>query len=386
MDGQRVFQHGGDGTVKTLVEFCRFARANGLTTSTKETLGCLQALRTVRITDLHTLKFALRAVLCSSKDDWDSFDDLFAAFWHGVAARQGGNPRKPGDRVLREQATEEKGKASWVLGANGVDSGVEPKSEAKTITGASAYERLRKVDFSQVPQHDMADLERISQRLLRQMSSRVSRRLKPRKSRGQVDLRRTIRLNVSRGGEPIDLCHRARRLQPPRLVILLDVSGSMNLYSLFLLRFAHALASRSRRVDAFIFSTCLIEITNLLRASRLTDTLEALSESTAVWSGGTRIGASLLEFNCTYAKKLLSRRTYLIILSDGWDTGEPELLSHELRAIKRRVNRLIWLNPLLGLPDYEPVTRGMSAALPYIDVFAPAHNLDSLLDLEGQLR
>jgi len=386
MDDQRAFQQGGDGTVRTMVEFCRFARANGLRTSTKETLGCLQVLRNARITDLRTLKFALRTVLCSSKDEWDLFDDLFNGFWHGAEARQGGDARKPSDCVLRDGAMEEKGNAFCVLGVNEVSSEVELQDEAKATSGASACERLRRLDFSQVPQHDMADLERISQRLLRQMSRRVSRRLKPRKSRGQLDLRRTIRLNVSRGGEPMDLSHKARSLQPPRLVILLDVSGSMNLYSLFLLRFAHALASRSRKVDAFIFSTCLVEITGLLRARRLVSTLEALSETTAGWSGGTRIGASLLEFNRTYGKKLLSRRTHLIILSDGWDTGEPELLSDELRAIKRRVRRLIWLNPLLGLQDYEPVTRGMQAALPYIDVFAPAHNLDSLLDLESQLR
>jgi len=381
-----VFRDPADGTVRALLEFCRFARANGLTTSTKETLGCLEVLRTARITELHTLKFALRAVLCSSKDEWDLFDGLFDRFWRGTAERHVSGSKKSSPSTLRDRTTQEKGSAPWVLGANGIDHGVDPRDEAKAMAGASICERLRKIDFSQVPQHDMADLERISQRLLRQMSRRVSRRLKPRKSRGQVDLRRTIRLNVSRGGEPIDLGHRARRLQPPRLVILLDVSGSMNLYSLFLLKFAYALASCSHRVDAFIFTTCLVEITSLLRRRHIGAALEALAGTATGWSGGTRIGDSLVEFNRTYGKRLLSRRTHLIILSDGWDTGEPELLSHELRAIRRRVRRLIWLNPLLGLEHYEPVTRGMSAALPYIDVFAPAHNLDSLLDLEGQLR
>jgi uncharacterized protein with von Willebrand factor type A (vWA) domain len=386
MGEQPVSQDRYESPVRTIVEFCRFARANGLEASTKETLGCLEALRNAHITDIPTLKFALRAVLCSSKEAWDLFDDLFNRFWQGDAARRAGESRTSSPHPSCAEMVPRKGSLSLVLGANGVDSGVQPREEAKTVAGASRYERLRKIDFSEVPQQDMADLERIAQRLLRQMSRRVSRRLKPTKSRSQVDLRRTIRLNVSRGGEPIDLSHRGRRSQQPRLVVLLDVSGSMNLYSLFLLRFAYALAICSDRIAAFIFSTCLIEITRLLRAQRLTATLQALSETTAGWSGGTRIGASLLDFNRTYGRRLLSRHSYVIILSDGWDTGEPELLSRELRAIKRRVSQLIWLNPLLGLEHYEPVTRGMSAALPYVDVFAPAHNLESLLDLEYHLR
>ena len=262
MTAQALTQNLRDGSAKTLVEFCRFARAHGLGASTKQTLGCIEVVRTARITDLQTLKFALRAVLCSSKDEWDLFDDLFSQFWQGATPRPDGNSKKPSPRQSRDRAMPDNGSKSFMLGAHRVDPGVD---EAKTVAGASTYERLRKIDFSQVPHQDLADLERIAQRLLRQMSRRVSRRIKPKKSRGLVDLRRTIRLNISRGGEPIDLSHRGRDLQQPRLVILLDVSGSMNLYSLFLLRFAYALARCSRKVDAFIFSTRLVEITRLLR-------------------------------------------------------------------------------------------------------------------------
>jgi len=385
MDEQGVLQDRREDPVRTMVEFCRFARENGLSTSTKETLGCLEVLGNAGITDLHTFRLALRAVLCASKDEWDLFDDLFDCFWHAVALRHGRGSGRSSPRAPRDASTREAGTAPWVLGAHEA-SGLEPRDEAKALAGASASERLRKIDFSQVPQHDLAGLERVAQRLLRQMSRRVSRRLRPRRCRGPVDLRRTIRLNISRGGEPIDLSRRDRNLQQPRIVILLDVSGSMNLYSLFLLRFAYALASCCPRVNAFIFSTCLAEITSLLRGQSLAGALADLSETAAGWSGGTRIGASLSEFNRDYGRRLLSSGTYLMILSDGWDTGEPEFLSGELRTIKRRVRKLIWLNPLLGLQDYEPITRGISAALPFIDVFAPAHNLDSLLDLEHHLR
>jgi uncharacterized protein with von Willebrand factor type A (vWA) domain len=159
----------------------------------------------------------------------------------------------------------------------------------------------------------------------------------------------------------------------------------MNFYSLFLLRFAYALQVCFRSVHTFLFSTTLIEVSALLRTRNLPDALRRLSQQAAGWSGGTRIGDSLSQFNHAYGKRLLSRDTIFIILSDGWDTGEPELLASELRSTKRRVRKVVWLNPLLGLDEYEPVTRAMSAALPFVDVFAPAHSLESLLALERLL-
>jgi len=159
----------------------------------------------------------------------------------------------------------------------------------------------------------------------------------------------------------------------------------MNLYSLFLARFAYTLQKHFRRVHTFVFSTQLVEITEALKARDLPSAFQALSQQAPGWSGGTKIGESLAEFNRLYGRRLLTRDTLLTILSDGWDTGEPEVLVRELKSIRQRVRKLIWLNPLLGLAEYQPVTRGMSAALPYIDVFAPAHNLASLLALERHL-
>jgi uncharacterized protein len=220
---------------------------------------------------------------------------------------------------------------------------------------------------------------------LRQMSLRLSRRLKSMSLRGPVNLRRTIRRSISRGGEPVYLSRKGRRLQRARLVILLDVSGSMNAYSVFLLRFAYALQKHFKRVHTFVFSTYLIDMTSTLRARNLPDVLEALSLEPAGWSGGTKIGESLLDFNHRFGRGLLSPDTLVMILSDGWDTGEPEVVARELSEMRQRSRRLIWLNPLLGMEGYQPLTRGMATALPYIHVFAPAHNLESLLQLEHHL-
>src|SRR5262249_21201736 len=261
---------------------------------------------------------------------------------------------------------------------------VTEEEGGRTVLGATAYERLKRADFSEIAAADLADLEQVALRLLRQMSLRLSRRLKAANRRGPVDLRRTIRLSISRGGDPIYLSFRGRKLEPLKLVVLLDVSGSMNPYSLFLLRFAYALERYFKRVDTFLFSTRLSDVSAALRTRHLRDALRALSQEAAGWSGGTRIGESLREFRAGYGHRL-SRNTLFMVLSDGWDTGEPEVLADELSEIKRRVKRVLWLNPLLGMEGYQPITQGMSAALPYVDVFAPAHNLASLLKLEGHL-
>lgn len=370
--------------VRAIVEFCRFARANGIGTGLKQTISCLQILRGARLVDLEAIKFGLRSVLCSSKAEWDLFAKIFEAFW-GQSRLAGGASSGNSDKKTAPLNNCESEAKIRMISGKGIDLGPRGEESGKAVLGASAIERLSKIDFSEVPQNDLAELERITIRLLRQLSYRVSRRLKAGKPRGIVDLRKTLRLSIGYGGDPIELRYKGRERQPPRLVLFLDVSDSMNLYSLFLLKFAYALSRHFREVESFIFSTRLVEISGVLRARQLSDALETLSQTKTGWSGGTRIGDSLHEFNQLHARRLLSRSTVFIILSDGWDTGEPEVLITELRTIKCRVNKLIWLNPLLGLDRYEPVTRAMSAALPYLDVFAPAHNLQSLLELEKHL-
>jgi uncharacterized protein len=369
------------GLERTIVEFCRFARASGIAAGVKESLEAVRAANAVGIENRQNLKFALRAVICSTKADWDIFDEIFDVFWSGTAAQEN-LERGKRNKSTREQESQQENAELASMTHSSVAAEIE---EGKAVMGATMNERLKKADFSEVKQADLTELEKISLRLLRQMSLRLSRRIRSLAVRGRVDLRRTIRRSIGRGGDPIDLTFRKRKLQPLKLVIALDVSGSMNPYSIFFVRFAYALQKYFKRVDTFLFSTQLTEITPTLRARQLRDALEALAGHAAGWSGGTKIGESLHQLTQLQGRRLFSRDTVFMVLSDGWETGDPAVLAEELSAIKRRVRKLIWLNPLLGMADYEPITRGMSAALPYIDVFAPAHNLESLLNLETHL-
>ena len=382
MQETNVFAEGSGDAARTMVAFCRYARAQGLAGGVQVTLGMLGAALCLGLANRETLRFGLRAAMCSSKDEWDSFDEIFETFF--------GDPveAKHSQRLSRRQQRRtiddsDRNRSTLMSGAVGESQAEDQGSQE--VAGASERERLRKADFSTLRQDDLAALETIARRLLRQMSARLSRRHRMTISGGRLDLRRTIHHSISRGGDPIDLRYRKRKPRPNRLVILLDISGSMSPYSLFLMRFVYVLQKHFKQVTAFLFSTDLVEITHLLRAARLADALRSLSQLTTGWSGGTKIGASLSDFNRLHAGKLRRADTVFLILSDGWDTGEPEMLAAELAAVKHRVHKLIWLNPLLGLADYRPITRGMSAALPHVDVFAPAHNLESLMALERHL-
>ena len=371
-----------DHLAATIVQFCQFARDNGLSNGVGQTLTVLEAAKSIALADRQVFALVLRTVLSSSKEEWDLFSKIFELFWShsqnalGPYSNEGKEPRfnthRPG------------ASSRALLGSSGGDAS-QSERESKAVLGASAQQRLQKVDLADVPVDDLLALEQISMRLFRKMSLRLSRRRKIKNLRERVDVRRTIRRSIPRGGDPIVLAFRGRKPRKHKLVIFLDVSGSMNSYSLFLVRFAYALQKYFKSVNTFLFSTNVVEITDLLRTRDLADALRGLSQRAAGWAGGTKIGDSLRDFNRQHGMRLLSRNTVFIILSDGWDTGEPELLAGELRKTSRRVREFIWLNPLLGLEEYAPVTRGMSTALPYVDVFAAAHNLESLLALERYL-
>ena len=370
-----------DHLTQSVLEFCRFARAGGLSGGLHRSLAALRAVKAVGFGDRETLRFALRAALCSSKAEWDLFDELFMTFEEqSQRTSQSGSGKQ---RKTVKGSGHRETSSPYLIGHDAGDA--KPDAEGKTVAGASVRERLATVDFSQVPQNDLVRLEELSLRLFRQMSLWLSRRLKSGYRPGPTDLRRTIRRNLAHGGDPIVLAFRNKKLQKKRLLIFLDVSGSMNAYSVFLLKFAYALQNHFRQVDTFLFSTSVVEVSDALRARRLSDALGKLSQLAAGWSAGSMIGASLLELNRLHSRKLQTGNTIFMILSDGWDTGAPEMLAAELKAIRLRVRKVIWLNPLLGLAEYEPLTRAMRAALPHIDVFAPAHNLQSLLALEKHL-
>ena len=232
---------------------------------------------------------------------------------------------------------------------------------------------------------EVDELERLVDRLAARMCRRMVRRQQIARKAGKLHLRRTLRNSLQTGGTPIDLSFRRRRRKPPRLVVLIDVSRSMSIYTYLMLRFTRAIVRRFRRADAFIFHTRLVPVTDALKetnADRMRDRLTLLSQG---WDGGTRIGECMRTFVECHAGSLVDRRTAVIVVSDGYDTGEPELLGREMERLHGRAHRVIWLNPLLGRLNYEPVAGGMAAALPHVDLFAPAHNLESLLALEPEL-
>jgi uncharacterized protein len=376
-------QEQSDRLAASVVEFCRFLRMREVFAHPGQTITALKAVKTINPADRQSFASALQAALCSTREEWDLFPELFQEFWgesHPRPRSVSGEYKGPS---RRNRQGPEAGSTVF-LDQPGNETAAHD-GDGRAMYSASAQQRLKKVDFSEVPVDDLHTLEQLSLRLLRRMSRRLSRRLTLTNIAARIDLRRSIRRSITYGGEPIVLAYKGQKPRKNKLVVLLDISGSMNFYSLFLVRFAYALQAHFQCVNTFLFSTDVVEITDLLRARHLPEALRRLSQRAAGWSGGTKIGESFRQFNQLYGRKLLSSDTVFMILSDGWDTGEPEVLAGQLRTVRRRAKRILWLNPLLGLKEYQPITRGMAAALPYVDVFAPAHNLESLLALERHL-
>jgi uncharacterized protein with von Willebrand factor type A (vWA) domain len=265
----------------------------------------------------------------------------------------------------------------------GGDQSAERREHA---AAASAAERLAVADMRHIvdPQ-EVAEVHALAERLAHRMRARLVRRERARRRGRRLDLRRTIHRNISHGGTPIDLVWRRRKVKPLRLVVLLDGSGSMELYTAFFVRFLHGVVDAFRESEAFVFHTRLAHVSASLRDRDVARAVDRLSLMAQGIGGGTRIGECLATFNRWHAKRVINARTAVVIVSDGYDTGAPERLAEEMRRLRRRCRRIIWLNPLIGWRDYAPEARGMQAALPHVDLFAPAHNLESLAALEPYL-
>lgn len=360
------------GITRHLIEFCQFARANGFKVGIKETEDCLRVAQAVNIVNLNLLRYALRAVLCSSLQEWLLFNKLFEEFGSSLMEKPDQNlGRQNKDKALTQ------GREPKIFKIKSEDD-TKTNSDKSTPFSAGLEERLKKVDFSEFPESDLKALERLSYNMWNRLLFVKSRRYRMNGVKNKIDIRRTIRSSISRGGNPMELKYRSRKKRRPRLVAILDVSGSMNLYSKFFFCFLYALKNYFRQMESFSLSTRLTRITPIMRSLDFRSVTANLSEMTTGWSGGTKLGEGLREFNRDYAGRMLGGNTLFIMMSDGWDTGEPELLAAQLYKIKSRVRKLIWLNPLLGQTNYEPITRGMKASLPYIDHFVPAHNIESL--------
>ena len=349
------------------VRFCRLLRARGLAITPSESHDAIRALEVVDLGDRAEVHRALRTVLATRPEEFPIFDATFDAFWGGLIAA--GSPPADGMAPDAPQLNAHFPKAKdAALDFSGWTDVAEGEGEPVGLPGVSDIESTMGKDFSSFQAADLAEVERLAAQIARRLATRRSRRLKPSRRRGRVDLRRTMRLSLTRG-ELIDLARRERKILKTKLVIFCDVSGSMDLYSRLLLQFLYAMQNNLGRMETFVFSTRLHRITEELRHASYRDALARLGD-VKDWSGGTKIGESLRAFNIGWPK-LIDRDTVVLILSDGWDTGEPAILTEALRTMRRRAGKVIWLNPLLGSPDYQPLTQGMQAALPEIDAFLP---------------
>lgn len=382
----------GPPTRRRLAGFARALRDNGFKVGLAETGDALAILTSPVAARPSSLKPALRSLFCATHSDWERFDEIFDAFWKARGRRQA--------RTLSGAALESRAPARQIknvgprVGPPGLpdhleqrnDDGDSPGEGHGKREGASRSENLASTDLRHVVDpDDIAQAHALAARLARVMRARLVRRERARRNGRRLDLRRTIHRNVSRGGTPVDLVWRRRKIKPLRLVLLLDASGSMNLYTAFFVRFLHGVVDAFRESEAFVFHTRLAHVSTSLRDRDVTRAVDRLSLMAQGIGGGTKIGESLATFSRWHARRVINSRTAVMIVSDGYDTGEPEQLGEEMRRLRRRCRRIIWLNPLIGWRDYSPQARGMQAALPYVDLFAPAHNLASLAALEPYL-
>jgi len=375
--------------MRAMLAFGGVLRASGLPVTTPELMDAVRALEVVDLMDRDEVYRALRTVLVSRMEEQPAFDRCFEAFWRFQAEEgqgleglvsmvqptlpeneHGGNPPEAGQEKQAQIALDD-----W-------EEGEEADDEPLEVPGLSNREVLMERDFSTFPAEQLDEVARLTVLIAKRLARRMSRRRQPTRRGGIVDLRRSMRANLMKG-EIIELRRRSRRRRKVRLVLLCDVSGSMDLYSRFLLQFLYALQNLFGRVETFTFATRLTRVSDLLRGPSYKRALRRLTE-VRDWSGGTRIGDAIRDFNQEWGR-LVDRRTIVLILSDGWDTGEPDVLAQEMLTLKRRAGRVLWLNPLLDNPSYEPLTRGMAAALPLVDHFAAAHNLSSLRELATHL-
>lgn len=376
---------------RAMLSFGAMLRASGLPVTTSAIMDAVRALEAVELMDRSEVYLALRTVLMSRIEEQPAFDRSFEAFWRFHAEEGQGldgllaavQPRRREDEEPAPGAIEAAREKQAQVALDDWDQGEPADDEPVEVPGLSDREAMMDQDFSTFPAEQLDEVARLTVQIARRLARRVSRRRKPTRRGGVIDLRRSMRANLMKG-EIIELRRRARRRRKVRLVLLCDVSGSMDLYSRFLLQFLYALQNVFGRVETFTFATRLTRVSDLLRGPSYKGALRRLTE-VRDWSGGTRIGESIREFNQTWGR-LVDRRTIVVLLSDGWDTGEPDVLAQEMLTLKRRAARVIWLNPLLGNPSYEPLTRGMAAALPLVDHFAAAHNLASLRELAAHLR
>jgi len=401
----------GERLLYRLTEFGRILWEVGIDVGPRKMLDLAETLKYVDITNKEDFYNTLKCSLLAKHEQEALFNQMFLYYWY-MRDRQnnkGENPRgaaKRDERQMRLPPSERKRLAEH-LNANEqqrkdlrsemrqserprraherIDEEDDDDKAQPQGTAYSAIEMLRKKDFESFTWEEVQEAKKLMAEMRWHLGQRPTHRKAPSRKGSYPDMRRIVRRNLKYGAEILELTWRETKQKPRPLVIICDISGSMSLYSRLLLHFIHTISNGLMNVEAFVFGTRLTRITRQLKKRDVDDAVRDVSKSVQDWSGGTRIGDALHYFNHYWARRVLGRGAVVLVISDGWDRGEAGVLEVEMDRLQHSCHRLIWLNPLLGSPDYRPLTIGMRTALPYIDNFLPAHNLDSLINLGNLL-
>lgn len=368
-----------------VVAFSCFLRAKGIPVGPDREADALRALAEINLGDEQQFYLALRSIYPQNRKQLREFDELYTKYWKELA--------KAVDSKIKDEAKEsdpkkkknkQNGEASFEALKNWLNG--NRQSEQEELASYSLGEPLSQKDFGSYTDEDLHEARRIIQTLVQRMAKTMSRRYETARSGGQLDLRKMLRNNFRKSDEIMDLFYRRPARNKIRLVLVCDVSKSMELYSRFWVQFMFAFQNLYQSIETFVFSTRLCRITEELKEMDYTQALENLAECVPHWSGGTDIGAAIEEFVQEYGMKKLNSRTIVLIISDGMDTGDGNDLALNMERIRRKARRVIWLNPLAGSPDFRPEVKALKAVLPHLDLHAPAHNLESLKRVVEQLR
>lgn len=367
-----------------VLAFTYLLREMGVDVSPGEALEMVRALEYVPITDREGFRATARCTLIRRREDLPVFDMAFAFFWRNLI----GDPLSmlvPKVKVPGKPLRVPRRPRDQAAGAGSGDEKPPEEDQTEILLSYSAGEALRHKDFGTFSWEEVQACKTLLKDLQWRIAPRKTRRKRPTSHGQQIDMRRVLRHNLRYGGEPIELTWRSPRTRQRPLVVLCDISGSMDRYSRILLQFVHTISNGLRDVESFVFGTRLTRVTRLLRERDIDDAIGDVSKQVVDWSGGTRIGETLKDFNFNWGRRVLGRGAVVLLISDGWDRGDPQVLGAEMARLQRSCHRLIWLNPLLGGRDYQPITQGMQAALPFVDNFLPVHNLISLEQLGEKL-